>query len=176
MNGQAGQDFPSYARVPKTSFTCKGKPYDYGMYADEETGCQAYHLCYNGRKDSFLCGPGTVFNQQILHCDYWYSVDCGKSSQYYGSNAYMGSSKAEPAPVRPGERPELAQPDLLAGSSSSSSSSSSSYKRTRSKQSFVQQQRVPQAPVEEVPQQTSNLEESASSSFGQEAQQAPVAY
>lgn len=70
------------------------------MYADEETGCQAYHVCYNGRKDSFLCGVGTVFNQRILHCDYWYSVDCGKSSQYYSSNAYMGSSQPEPGPAQ----------------------------------------------------------------------------
>lgn len=100
MNGQPGQDFPSYTRVPKTSFSCRGLPYDYGMYADEETGCQAYHVCYNGRKDSFLCGPGTVFNQRILHCDYWYSVDCGRSSQYYSSNAYMGSSQPEPGPAQ----------------------------------------------------------------------------
>lgn len=105
MGGQPGQDFPAYTQVPKTSFSCEGVPYEYGMYADEETGCQAYHLCYNGRKDSFLCGVGTVFNQRILHCDYWYSVDCAKSSQYYGSNAYMGSSVPEPAPVEAGERP-----------------------------------------------------------------------
>lgn len=100
VNGQPGVDFPNYTRVPKTSFSCDGLPYDYGMYADEETGCQAYHVCYNGRKDSFLCGVGTVFNQRILHCDYWYSVDCGKSSQYYSSNAYMGSSQPEPGPAQ----------------------------------------------------------------------------
>lgn len=116
--GAPGVDFPNYTRVPKTSFTCDGLPYDYGMYADEETGCQAFHMCYNGRKDSFLCGPGTVFNQRILHCDYWYSVDCGKSSQYYSSNAYMGSSQPEPGPAQ-------------------ASGSQSSYKRTESASSSI---------------------------------------
>ena len=119
VSGQPGRDFPNYTRVPKTSFSCDGLPYDYGMYADEETGCQAYHVCYNGRKDSFLCGPGTVFNQRILHCDYWYSVECGKSSQYYSSNAYMGSSQPEPGPAQAG------------GSVQQSSSSSSSYSRNQ---------------------------------------------
>lgn len=109
MNGQPGKDFPNYTRVPKTSFSCEGLPYDYGMYADEETGCQAYHVCYNGRKDSFLCGTGTVFNQRILHCDYWYSVDCGKSSQYYSSNAYMGSSQPEPGPAQANAAPVVQQ-------------------------------------------------------------------
>lgn len=109
VNGQPGKDFPNYTRVPKTSFSCDGLPYDYGMYADEETGCQAYHLCYNGRKESFLCGVGTVFNQRILHCDYWYSVDCGKSSQYYGSNAYMGSSQPEPGPAEANSAPTSQQ-------------------------------------------------------------------
>lgn len=118
VSGQPGRDFPAYTRVPKTSFSCDGLPYEYGMYADEETGCQAYHVCYNGRRDSFLCGVGTVFNQRILHCDYWYSVDCGKSSQYYSSNAYMGSSQPEPGPAQ-------------------AQQSSSSYQRTQVSSSSV---------------------------------------
>lgn len=124
MSGQPGVDFPNYTRVPKTSFSCSGVPYEYGMYADEETGCQAYHLCYNGRRESFLCATGTVFNQRILHCDYWYSVDCGKSSQYYSSNAYMGSSAPEPGPAQ--------------------ASGTSSYKRTEyaSSQSVASPQQV----------------------------------
>jgi hypothetical protein len=28
---------------------CEGKPYDPGMYADEETGCRVFHMCYMGR-------------------------------------------------------------------------------------------------------------------------------
>lgn len=31
--------------IPKTSFTCEGKPILPGLYADEETGCRVYHYC-----------------------------------------------------------------------------------------------------------------------------------
>ena len=90
--GQPGIDFPAYTRIPKTSFTCEGKGYDFGFYADEEAGCQVYHVCWSGRRESFLCGVGTVFNQAILACDYWHSVDCSKSSQFYSVNNELGES------------------------------------------------------------------------------------
>jgi hypothetical protein len=144
--GQPGQDFPAYTRVPKTSFSCSNVPYEYGMYADEETGCQAYHLCYNGRKESFLCGVGTVFNQRILHCDYWYSVDCAKSSQYYSSNAYMGSSQPEPGPAE-----------------ASGSSSATSYKRTEVSSNSLNR---PVAPPKQQYQQ-----QQSASSFSRNTQQ-----
>lgn len=88
--GQPGVDFPAYARIPKTSFTCEGKGFNFGFYADEEAQCQVYHVCWEGRRESFLCGVGTVFNQAILACDYWHSVDCSKSSQFYGVNSELG--------------------------------------------------------------------------------------
>lgn len=88
--GAPGVDFPAYTRIPKTSFTCEGKGFDFGYYADEEAGCQVYHVCWSGRRESFLCGVGTVFNQAILACDYWHSVDCSKSSQFYGVNSELG--------------------------------------------------------------------------------------
>lgn len=88
--GAPGVDFPGYTRIPKTSFTCEGKGFDFGFYADEEAGCQVYHVCWSGRRESFLCGVGTVFNQAILACDYWHSVDCSKSSQFYGVNSELG--------------------------------------------------------------------------------------
>ena len=127
VSGQPGRDFPAYSQVPKTSFSCEGLPYEYGMYADEETGCQAYHVCYNGRKDSFLCGVGTVFNQRILHCDYWYSVDCAKSSQYYSSNAYMGSSQPEPGPAPSSSAASSYQPSASAVRPSAVQRSKSSF-------------------------------------------------
>lgn len=137
VQGSPGQDFPNYARVPKTSFSCDGLPYDYGMYADEETGCQAYHVCFNGRKESFLCGPGTVFNQRILHCDYWYSVECGKSSQYYSANAYMGSSQPEPGPAEANAAPARPQAQ---GSYQRNEAASSSVNRPVAPSKFRQQQ------------------------------------
>jgi len=88
--GQPGVDFPAYTRIPKTSFTCEGKGFDFGFYADQEADCQVYHVCWSGRRESFLCGVGTVFNQAILACDYWHSVDCSKSSQFYGVNSELG--------------------------------------------------------------------------------------
>lgn len=88
--GAPGVDFPAYTRIPKTSFTCEGKNFDFGFYADEEAQCQVYHVCWSGRRESFLCGVGTVFNQAILACDYWHSVDCSKSSQFWGINSELG--------------------------------------------------------------------------------------
>lgn len=92
--GAPGVDFPAYTRIPKTSFTCEGKGFDFGFYADEEAQCQVYHVCWSGRRESFLCGVGTVFNQAILACDYWHSVDCSKSSQFYGVNSELGEYPA----------------------------------------------------------------------------------
>lgn len=95
--GAPGVDFPAYTKIPKTSFTCEGKGFDFGYYADEEAQCQVYHVCWSGRHESFLCGVGTVFNQAILACDYWHSVDCSKSSQFYSVNSELGKAGAEPA-------------------------------------------------------------------------------
>lgn len=93
--GQPGVDFPGYEQLPVTSFTCEGKPYEPGMYADEETQCQAYHVCFQGRKESFLCGVGTVFNQAILTCDYWHSVDCARSQEFYSVNEELGKFESK---------------------------------------------------------------------------------
>nr|XP_046918554.1 chloride intracellular channel protein 6-like isoform X2 [Dermatophagoides farinae] len=97
VQGTPGVDFPNYARIPNTAFTCNGVPYEPGMYADEETRCQVYHVCFQGRKESFLCGVGTVFNQAILACDYWHAVDCGASRKFYSVNEELGKAGAEPS-------------------------------------------------------------------------------
>lgn len=49
-------------------------------------------MCHDGRKDSFLCGRGTIFNQEILACDYWYSTECDKAPSFYYVNQQIGSS------------------------------------------------------------------------------------
>lgn len=130
------------------------------MYADEETGCQAYHVCYNGRKESFLCGPGTVFNQRILHCDYWYSVDCGKSSQYYSSNAYMGSSQPEPGPAEANAAP--------AAPAAQRPVAQNSYRRNEAASSSINRQVAPN-------QYQRNQQQSASS-FSRNTQQVQEQY
>lgn len=95
VSGVPGIDFPGYTTIPNTPFSCESRPFDPGMYADESTGCQVYHLCYQGRRESFLCGIGTVFNQAIMNCDFWHAVDCSKSSEYYHLNSEFGKASAE---------------------------------------------------------------------------------
>lgn len=80
-------DYPVYHTVPHTSFDCGHVPAHPGMYANVETGCQAYHVCHDGREGdqgaSFLCTNGTIFNQKEFTCDWWYNVDCQSSLEYY---------------------------------------------------------------------------------------------
>ena len=62
--GVPGQDYPIYAEVPDTSFSCLGQV-DGGYYADPEAECQVFHICTNDgqgglSKYSFLCPNGTV--------------------------------------------------------------------------------------------------------------------
>ncbi|GFR13901.1 chitin-binding type-2 domain-containing protein [Trichonephila clavata] len=79
-------DYPTYYVIPKTSFRCSDQLYNPGFYADIETRCQVFHYCYEHRQESFLCPLGTIFNQPILSCDYWYSSDCSKAVEYYHVN------------------------------------------------------------------------------------------
>ncbi|XP_050695170.1 uncharacterized protein LOC126984983 [Eriocheir sinensis] len=74
---QKKQNYPTYASVPHTSFTCRATPRP-GLYGDVEAGCQVWHVCEaDGRQHSFLCPNGTVFSQRLLTCDWWYNVHCG---------------------------------------------------------------------------------------------------
>nr|XP_033326135.1 flocculation protein FLO11-like isoform X1 [Megalopta genalis] len=81
VTGQPGVDFPALTTIPATSFSCRGLKG--GYYADLETNCQVFHICDNGRKISFLCPNGTIFQQSQLICDWWFKVDCSKSAELY---------------------------------------------------------------------------------------------
>lgn len=85
--GVPGHDYPIYHEVPETSFHCGNVPATPGMYANVETGCQAYHVCHDGREGhqgaSFLCTNGTIFNQKEFTCDWWYNVDCAQATSLY---------------------------------------------------------------------------------------------
>ena len=51
--GKAWKDYPMFASVPQTSFSCSHA--SYGYYADMETGCQTWHYCQpDGRHSSFV--------------------------------------------------------------------------------------------------------------------------
>ncbi|CAH0721432.1 unnamed protein product, partial [Brenthis ino] len=89
--GTPGVDYPIYHAVPETHFSCAHVPIHPGMYANVETGCQAYHVCHDGREGhqgaSFLCTNGTLFDQAKFACDWWYNVDCSKAIEHYKLNA-----------------------------------------------------------------------------------------
>ncbi|KAK2582946.1 hypothetical protein KPH14_009007 [Odynerus spinipes] len=85
VSGQPGVDFPTFTTIPATSFSCRGVKG--GYYADLETNCQVFHICDNGRKISFLCPNGTIFQQSQLICDWWFKVDCSKSTELYEQSA-----------------------------------------------------------------------------------------
>ncbi|XP_011705976.1 PREDICTED: mucin-5AC-like, partial [Wasmannia auropunctata] len=46
-----------------------------------------FHICDNGRKISFLCPNGTIFQQSQLICDWWFKVDCSRSTELYEQSA-----------------------------------------------------------------------------------------
>ncbi|XP_033211361.1 mucin-5AC isoform X2 [Belonocnema kinseyi] len=87
VTGQPGVDFPVLTTIPTTSFTCRGVKG--GYYADLETNCQVFHICDQGRKISFLCPNGTIFQQSQLICDWWFKVDCSKSAELYEQSAEL---------------------------------------------------------------------------------------
>ncbi|XP_031338159.1 uncharacterized protein LOC116167064 isoform X2 [Photinus pyralis] len=85
VDGIPSVDFPTYSHIPKTKFSCRGL--DAGYYADLETDCQVFHICDEGRKLSFLCPNGTVFQQGELICDWWYKVNCTSAPSLYEESA-----------------------------------------------------------------------------------------
>merc|ERR1712130_988115 len=81
--GVPGEDYPIYAEVPETAFTCDGQV-DGGYYADGEAECQVFHICTADgagglAKYSFLCPNGTIFNQNYFICDWWFNFDCAEA-------------------------------------------------------------------------------------------------
>jgi len=82
--GVPGEDYPIYAEVPESGFTCDGQV-DGGYYADPEAECQVFHICTADgagglAQYSFLCPNGTIFNQNYFICDWWFNVDCAESA------------------------------------------------------------------------------------------------
>lgn len=61
--------------IPKTEFDCSKRSVD-GVYADQETGCQVWHVCQGSMQHSFLCPGGTIFNAKNGVCDWWYNAKC----------------------------------------------------------------------------------------------------
>lgn len=93
--GVAGIDYPIFRQVPWTRFECEQQQHP-GYYADPGTDCQAFHICqHDGRKDSFLCPNGTLFNQERLVCAWWNTVDCSRAQSFYSINEAVAKAMEE---------------------------------------------------------------------------------
>merc|ERR1712111_66547 len=95
--GIPGEDYPIYAEVPETAFTCDGQV-DGGYYADGEAECQVFHIrTADGAgglaKYSFLCPNGTVFNQNYFICDWWFNFDCAEAEGLYSLNDQLAAER-----------------------------------------------------------------------------------
>jgi len=83
--GEPEVDYPIFAVAPESSFTCDEK-LD-GMYADVEARCQVWHQCFADRTWAFLCPNGTIFNQELFTCVWWFDFDCSTAESFYSLNA-----------------------------------------------------------------------------------------
>merc|ERR1712062_839256 len=88
--GVPGEDYPIYAEVPESGFSCEGQV-DGGYYSDPEAECQVFHICTADgagglAKYSFLCPNGTLFNQNYFICDWWFNFDCAEAEGLYSLN------------------------------------------------------------------------------------------
>merc|ERR1712027_216999 len=95
--GVPGEDYPIYAEVPESGFSCDGQV-DGGYYADPEAQCQVFHICTADgagglAQYSFLCPNGTVFNQNYFICDWWFNFDCAEAEGLYSLNDQLAAER-----------------------------------------------------------------------------------
>jgi len=95
--GVPGEDYPIYAEVPESGFTCDGQV-DGGYYADPEAECQVFHICTADgagglAQYSFLCPNGTIFNQNYFICDWWFNFDCAEAEGLYSLNDDLAAER-----------------------------------------------------------------------------------
>ncbi|XP_055299607.1 uncharacterized protein LOC129567062 isoform X2 [Sitodiplosis mosellana] len=83
--GRPGVDFPVLTGIPQTTFNCRD--FGNGYFADLETECQVFHICEGGKKISFLCPNGTIFQQSELICDWWFKVNCAAAPGHYAESS-----------------------------------------------------------------------------------------
>ncbi|XP_071512385.1 U-scoloptoxin(01)-Cw1a-like [Panulirus ornatus] len=81
----------------QAGFDCADLPY--GYYADEANNCAIFHVCLPyinfgeivTRQFSFMCGEGTVFDQERFVCDTpQTSLPCSQSTFARRANEYFG--------------------------------------------------------------------------------------
>ena len=98
LSFQFAADAETFLAAPLSlSFSCEGR--QYGYYADVDNHCQVFHICLPLEDDagqvtetahwSFICGNGTVFDQQTLTCNYEKdSIPCDQAASLYNTVEY----------------------------------------------------------------------------------------
>ncbi|GAB6027978.1 hypothetical protein CHUAL_002204 [Chamberlinius hualienensis] len=118
--GIGGINYPILSQVPPFSeFDCVLQKFP-GLYADPQYRCQVFHICdYNDRrKFSFICPNGTVLDQRVFVCNWWYSdFNCDDAPLYYHLNEWFYSpyvthkdqqgQKQAPQPPRQQQQPNF---------------------------------------------------------------------
>ncbi|CAH1388547.1 unnamed protein product, partial [Nezara viridula] len=62
-------------KKPQRNFQLCGS--NQGYVADISSGCQVFYICLgSGAGEPMMCPNGTLFNQEVLVCDWWYNVEC----------------------------------------------------------------------------------------------------
>lgn len=127
--GVPGQDYPIYAEVPDTSFSCDGQV-DGGYYADPQAECQVFHICTNDGQGglsrySFLCPNGTIFNQEYFICDWWFNFDCSEAESLYSLNEEIAAEREAATQALLSAAASNGQPTYLSNSYSAPTSSAS---------------------------------------------------
>ncbi|KAB7496695.1 hypothetical protein Anas_03239, partial [Armadillidium nasatum] len=79
-------------QIPRTKFYCEEQKYP----PRNIRGLDMFHLCVpssvGSTLTSYLCPNGTLFDQSILQCNYWYNVDCESSVSDYDANLALALS------------------------------------------------------------------------------------
>ncbi|XP_064100986.1 probable WRKY transcription factor protein 1 [Macrobrachium nipponense] len=81
-----------------TSFSCVERPY--GYYADQDNSCRVFHICnpylfsdgeVQTYQYSFMCGEGTIFDQNEMTCKAEYeATPCQEAQNFYFRNEQFG--------------------------------------------------------------------------------------
>jgi len=79
-NGASAGEDSQGAPSEEDEFECPNN----GIFADEPSGCQSYHVCQSGAQvqQKFQCPMGTLFNNIILTCDFAHNVQCGGKAKH----------------------------------------------------------------------------------------------
>ncbi|KAG8035093.1 hypothetical protein G9C98_001583 [Cotesia typhae] len=78
--GVPGRDYPvntEYNQRSTKKFLCPTHTDTHIYIADRSSRCQIFYVCYGGNSGvQMVCPDGTLFNQQLQVCDWWFNVIC----------------------------------------------------------------------------------------------------